>query len=51
MNHEADHDQIGQDLQGRLQAVLVPERQQKYIEKRDRVPKQNRTEEKAQGQT
>ncbi len=50
MHDQADHDQIGQDLQGCLQPVLLPEGQQDYIEEREGIPQKDRAEEKAQRQ-
>src|SRR5580704_2168144 len=48
---QADHDEVGQDLQRRLQAMLAPEGEQDYIEERNGIPQQHGAEEKAQGQT
>src|ERR1039458_10000308 len=49
VDHEADHDQIGHNLQRGLQTVLLPEREKKYVEEREAVPQQNGCDEEPHG--
>src|SRR5580700_4887749 len=51
MHHQTDHHQVGEHLQQRLQTVLIPQREQENVKQRERIPKQDSTEEKTHRQT
>jgi hypothetical protein len=50
VDHQADQEQIGQDLQRGLQAVFLPEGKQQHIEQRKAVPEQDGADEQPHGQ-
>ena len=49
VNHQADQDEVGKYLQGRLNAMLLPEREQKHVEEREAIPEQDRADEQPHG--
>ena len=49
MDNQRDHGQIGKYLQESLHPILTPHREQQNVEKRQRVPQHDRTDEQPQG--
>src|SRR3984893_7369889 len=50
VHHQADQGKVGENLQCRLEPVLLPEGKQQDVKKRQRVPQQNRADEQSQGE-
>ena len=50
MHHQADHDQVGQNLQRGLQAMFIPKRQQQRVEDGECKPQNHGADEQTQGQ-
>src|ERR1700728_2536016 len=50
MHNQADQDQVGQNLQGRLQPMFLPEGQQQHVEDGEGKPQHHGADEKTQRQ-
>ncbi len=50
MDHEADQNQIGENLQRGLQAMFLPQGEQEHVEQRKAAPEQHGTDEEPHGQ-